>query len=374
MSHPIFGHFSRAADLAGPIELEVTRPDDGSVKMYEFAQPFLLVGKAKAADLRLDHPSIGRRDAFLVLVGGRLLCVDLNSQSGVRQDGAPRRACWLAPGDRIAVGAYEIRLTGCPADPVPAADVADPLTARPADPTRLVDLALEIDTGAGRPTAWPMPQWVALAGRAGACAIRAADENLSAFHCAFVKTPSSLWVIDLLSETRTRLNGQVIRVARLKDGDLVRVGGVTSLVGSGPEGEVPAGRALAPVRPPRSIGDRDAGSEVVTPVHDLMRQFQDCLVVMARMFTALQQEQAALAREQIAEFQRAVRELRELRGEAAAAPFAAEVPADLPVAASADPPAPKPLDPAAADGLTDAHAWLTRRLAELEAGLGTGRR
>ena len=99
-------------------------------------------------------------------------------------------------------------------------------------------------------------------------------------------------------------------------------------------------------------------------------------MVMARMFATIQQEQAAVAREQRAEFQAATRELRAARTAMAEAPFAEGVPVPpagpdrVPPENSAPPP-PKPLTPGAADDLADAHAWLMKRLADMGGSLGT---
>jgi hypothetical protein len=108
-----------------------------------------------------------------------------------------------------------------------------------------------------------------------------------------------------------------------------------------------------------------------------MRQFQECLVVMTKMFTTLQQEQMALARDQMNEFREAAREFRDLRAELANAPFA-ETAADRPAEAArpapqrSEPPRPKPLEPGAANELANAHEWLMKRLADMERQLGKG--
>jgi hypothetical protein len=177
------------------------------------------------------------------------------------------------------------------------------------------------------------------------------------------------------------------------------VGGLTVLVrADGPDTAAPVaasqfgavsqfGASSAVIALPAAGGDRavavggradglaEAVTAVVTPLHDLMRQFQECLVVMTRMFTTLQQEQMALARDQLAEFQQAAREFREIRSELAAAPFA-ETAVDRPPDAAPrpapahGPPPPKPLEPKAASELASADEWLRKRLADMERQLG----
>jgi hypothetical protein len=136
--------------------------------------------------------------------------------------------------------------------------------------------------------------------------------------------------------------------------------------------------------PPNGRPGPDPVTDVVAPLHDLIRQFQECLMVMTRMFFTMHEQQLELARDQMAEFRKAAQELRDVRDEVASAPFA-ETPPPPPYADPAAPPPaeeparppgptapppPRPLTPDAAQSLGDAHAWLTRRLADLERQLG----
>src|SRR4051812_27547589 len=289
MSNAFLEHFSRACGLTGPISLLVTKLGDDRPVRYQLDQPFALVGRASQTDVHLDHPTVSRRHAYLQAIGGRLLCVDLGSRTGGRWPDGRRRAGWGAPRESVTVGADEARLASLPAAPdfPEPADTPDPLAARPADPTRLAPISLEVSTGSGGPAVWTMPQWVALAGRAGTCAIRAADEKLSPYHCAFVKGPEGLWVIDLLSEGGTRVNGESARAARLKDGDLVRAGALAVLVRADGLAPGPALSAsqygvssalidLAPSQAVAPAGGAGPGGEAISaavgPLNDLMRQ------------------------------------------------------------------------------------------------------
>jgi hypothetical protein len=117
------------------------------------------------------------------------------------------------------------------------------------------------------------------------------------------------------------------------------------------------------------------------PMREVMGQFQECFVTMARMFTAMQQEQSALMCEQMRLLQDLTRELRELRadvkhegrgGNAAALPANGDAPAATPPpanGASAETgrklPNPKVHAPPEAAALADAHDWFLERLAAL---------
>ena len=122
---------------------------------------------------------------------------------------------------------------------------------------------------------------------AGVCVVRAADEGLLPHHCAFVKTAPDLWLVDLLTDGRTRVNGEVARAARLRDSDLVRAGSMSVVVRAGyrapaPLASQPEALAVVPhVAPPPAYtefspaGLTESVTAVVAPLHEMMRQFQN---------------------------------------------------------------------------------------------------
>jgi hypothetical protein len=71
---------------------------------------------------------------------------------------------------------------------------------------------------------WRIDRALVLVGRSSVCTLQLADESVSRCHCSLVTTPDGLWVVDLLGREGVRVNGEVIRSARLGDGDDLRVG------------------------------------------------------------------------------------------------------------------------------------------------------
>ena len=211
MPSPLLSDFSRAVGLTGPLELVVTRPDSERSERLPLNQPFALIGRASQNDLTLEDPSVSRRHAFLQAVGDRAAVVDLGSRTGVRWPNGPRRAGWLAPGETVRIGEFEVRLESCPGPVVDPTDESDPLAARPTT-TPLTDLTLEVDPGTGRTTIFPMPQWVAIAGRAGVCTVRRPTKAScrTARSCGKSDRPC---LIDMLA-TAGRVNGKAVRAAR----------------------------------------------------------------------------------------------------------------------------------------------------------------
>jgi hypothetical protein len=120
----------------------------------------------------------------------------------------------------------------------------------------------------------------------------------------------------------------------------------------------------------------------IVPVGEMMKQFQQCYMAMAQMFTTMQQEHAALVGAQMRQIQELAVELRDLRSEirhsspppaAVAVPPAPPPPAPVPETLSPQPTpgprAPTLKVPTGADGqtLSDAHAWFMERLAKGQA-------
>ncbi|WP_438008597.1 sigma 54-interacting transcriptional regulator [Sorangium sp. So ce321] len=76
---------------------------------------FLLVGRSPEADIHLDDPAASRRHAKVMLQGGAVRIMDLDSRNGLRVNGAPiDGACALVPGDVVSIGEVSLILRGRP--------------------------------------------------------------------------------------------------------------------------------------------------------------------------------------------------------------------------------------------------------------------
>jgi hypothetical protein len=227
-------------------------------------------------------------------------------------------------------------------------------------------------------------------------------------------TPVGLWVIDLISSKGTFLNGQPVRWARLEDGDQLQVG--PFLIRASYDGPAPAaattlsGPATAVMPWPANPGEPAAAPLVPAvpaglvpgdhqPLLDqfqvlqqqMLDQFHQTMLMMAQMFTTLHREQMDLVRDELERMHRLTRELQDLRAqltgqtsapptpEAVAllgAPRRAETPgpekgprspAQTPLPATALPGGGAGGGPAATTSDPSIHAWLSRRIAELNA-------
>jgi two-component system, NtrC family, response regulator AtoC len=79
----------------------------GSLSQPLPARGTLLIGRTAEAGIRLDHPSVSRRHAMLVLDGERMRLDDLGGSNGTFLNGqrlAPRSQTWLSTGALVEVG------------------------------------------------------------------------------------------------------------------------------------------------------------------------------------------------------------------------------------------------------------------------------
>src|SRR5205823_4797966 len=96
--------FLQACGATRPLRLHVERHGRSGPPRYEFARPFLLIGRAPDTDVQLDDAAVSRRHAYLQVLGGRVFCTDLHSRTGLRFNGKPERSGWLGGRPTLSIG------------------------------------------------------------------------------------------------------------------------------------------------------------------------------------------------------------------------------------------------------------------------------
>ncbi|CAN5665737.1 hypothetical protein BH09CHL1_BH09CHL1_28570 [soil metagenome] len=84
---------------------------NGDRKTVQLRNGFTIVGRAPAADLVLDDPSVSRYHARVEVQGRRVDVRDLDSTNGTRVNGREVSSAPLEAGDTIAFGSVEARIS-----------------------------------------------------------------------------------------------------------------------------------------------------------------------------------------------------------------------------------------------------------------------
>ena len=198
-----------------------------------------------------------------------------------------------------------------------------------------------------------------LVGRSSWCRLGLTHPDVSKIHCGLLRTPEGAWVIDFFGRGGTRVNGELVRWAGLKDGDEIGVGPFvlrarhesswsTAEAESG-EGTVAMGSAVArracpvvPALPTSGLSYSGlpvtSRTEVVDPSlahlttqfgqmqQQMFDQFQQSMLMMAQMFGTLHREQMDLVRDELARLRQVNQDLTVLQAEIARRPAEAAPP------------------------------------------------
>src|SRR5262245_14257445 len=210
--------------------------------------PFALVGRADACDVTLTDAEVNPRHAWLQVVGGRVLAVDLGSRAGLCWPGQGTGSGWLDVGTPVRIGPFQLRLCS----PVSPRPVHFPLGYSPLQSDSTIGrtrptATLEFRNGKRAKDRWAVNRLVTLVGRAPDCKIRLSAEDIAGYHCGLVLTPDGLWVVDL-SGRGVVVNGERMRVSPLRHGAELWVG--RFLIGLHYPAPTPAAGAARPATAP----------------------------------------------------------------------------------------------------------------------------
>jgi hypothetical protein len=81
---------------------------------FDLAQDVLVIGRSRRSDIVLTDPNVSRQHAEVRREGGEFVIRDLDSTNGLRVNGRAVKQVALRPGDRIELGATELRFEGTP--------------------------------------------------------------------------------------------------------------------------------------------------------------------------------------------------------------------------------------------------------------------
>lgn len=225
---------------------------DGDDAQYKVVGT-LRLGRAEDNEIMLLDDHVSRHHASFLLAENVVWLTDMGSANGTFVNGERiSGGCRLFHGDQVAFDVVGFQLIGKGGDltDVRRVDTEDADAALPApatsgystDTTEVSvieedpDLPIpeSAETGAFLLGASDPISGVTfrtrigrtLIGRDDECDVVIADPTVSSRHAEIVARPESATITNLLATNGTRVNGQAVQSAELKDGDLVRVGRV----------------------------------------------------------------------------------------------------------------------------------------------------
>ncbi len=383
MSNASPQRFLQAAGGRGPIRVLVSSGTSGPGKLFEFAQPSVLVGSRHRADLLLNHPEVSGRQLYLQLIDGRLFGVNLSTRAPTFWDAEARPSGWIERGTILHMGPFDLRFPDAEETHAEPA-LGNPLTSASfAGPA----VSLEMENAGARAT---LNRQITLVGTLPICKVRIHHSSISSIHCSLVRAGEGLWMVDLGSREGVQVNGVVVRAALLADGDVLDLGsrrlrvrfehseaispgaappevssfGPTELVARGGQSLPPllatieAGELLNALGP---VLDRLAGSEA-----QKFEQFRDMMGLMIQAFGAMFNEHREFVKDEMARFdQLALALANKLEQPTAPAPAARDERSGRPSTGTALdlsfrlPPLDRKLDD------SQIHAWLQQRIQDV---------
>ncbi len=169
----------------------------------------VVIGRAEDVALTIQDEEVSRRHARVFAQAGRYLVEDLGSRNGTDLNGQRLSGpAELTHGDRIGVAGVTLEFNGAPETAHLSGStrlLSRPLPAVATDRARLRDGVLTIGRGEDNDLVVP-------------------DPSVSRHHAVVNSDAEGLKLTDLRSTNGTRVNGQIVRSARLSPGDQIGVG------------------------------------------------------------------------------------------------------------------------------------------------------
>ncbi len=218
---------NRSVGAGDGLRLLVSGREIKEPRLIELSQSFAVVGHADHATVTLASSQVSYRHAYLQVIDGRMVCVDLGSKTGVFWGDVRRSSGWLSPAQSVRIGPYSLQLVrDAPAVGRLKAEEAWPSPLeKSAEGTALFpQYTLELFDDSLPDIVRSIERRITLVGRHPNCAMRFDDESVSQFHCALVLTKNGLWLIDLLGMGGTRLDNKSVDCGSVEIGSVLSVG------------------------------------------------------------------------------------------------------------------------------------------------------
>jgi pSer/pThr/pTyr-binding forkhead associated (FHA) protein len=332
VTEPTGDQFAAECGLIRPLQLDLEGLGMAGTQGRLISQPYVVIGRNPAADLVLDHPKVAPRQLYLQVLDGRVFAVDLYGKAEHDQNDDPTRSMfWIDAGQAVDAGPYRVALRTHEQDHAtsPETPTSTPPTSRSYPQAGLAEGTLEFPDPTIQPSIWRISRALVLIGWSPLCRVRLTGHGVSRIHASLVRTTSGIWLVDLLGRGGTAVNGLSVRLARLNDGDDLRIGSQRLRIRLEPPNTLPVRRPAPAV--PMVVGDpgrdrdraelaRRDGTDLEPLVREIglmqqqmTEQFQQSMLMMFRMFTDMHQDQMSLIREEMDQLHQLTREQQTLQ-------------------------------------------------------------
>ena len=209
---------------SGGFSLRVLGSRGGQTVSVPF--PYGVIGRSQNGSLVLDDPAISSRHVYLHLDHRGLFAVDLATRTGTRVGPGGGLSGWLSPGDRLEIAGCSIEVVEIRQGPMDdGLSAAYDLPATPLDDAReapLARLTLYPEDNPREPLS--LNSELVFAGRSSACAVYVTSESAMRVQCALVRTPTAVYVVDLVGRGTWKNHRPVRGAERLLNGDTLMIG------------------------------------------------------------------------------------------------------------------------------------------------------
>jgi pSer/pThr/pTyr-binding forkhead associated (FHA) protein len=251
--------FINACGARLPLRVSIRNERSGEQEHAFIERPWAVIGGDPNCDIRLLHPDVSQRHAYLQFVGSRVLCCDLGSRTGTHGSSESHLRGWLRTDEPVYVGPFSIRILDNEFDAETRAGAPPSSGDVPLDLPPVFLSFVNARNGDWGQTTKRIHRNVTLVGWSSSCKVRLQHSSVGRAHCSLVLTPDGLWIVDLLCAGGTLVNGNAVECARLDEGDELAVGRFLMRISY-----------TAPVE-----DDAQAVGDSLTPEADL-RRFTDC--------------------------------------------------------------------------------------------------
>jgi pSer/pThr/pTyr-binding forkhead associated (FHA) protein len=216
--------FINACGATLPLRVSIKNERSGEMEDVFIERPWAVIGGDPKCDIRLLHPDVSQRHAYLQFVGSRVLCCDLGSRTGTHGSSESRPRGWLETDEPVYVGPFSIRILDNEFDAETGASLPQSRGAESLDlPPAYLSFVNARNSDWGQ-TSKRISRNVTLIGWSSSCKVRLQHSSVGRAHCSLVLTPDGLWVVNLLCSGGTQVNGNAVECARLEEGDELAVG------------------------------------------------------------------------------------------------------------------------------------------------------